>query len=78
MKIEVIITPEKETLTTEQIAKVSKKEFNQFMKHQKIHERTVKQINNKTEKIKKELFFFELLKMKRDNLEKIMTDFFTE
>jgi hypothetical protein len=78
MKIEVIITPEKETLTTEQIAKVSKQEFNQFMKHQKIHERTVKQINNKTEKIKKELFFFELLKMKRDNLEKIMTDFFTE
>jgi hypothetical protein len=78
MKIEFIITQEKEVLTTEKTAKESKRELKVFNKQQKIHERWMKQINKKEEKLKKDLFNFQLLKMKRDNLEKIMTDFFTE
>jgi hypothetical protein len=78
MKIKLTLTAEKDTLTTEQIEKVSKKEFNQFMKYQKTHETTNKQINKKMEKLKMDIFYFHMLKEKRDNLEKIMTDFFKE
>jgi hypothetical protein len=48
------------------------------MKYQKTHETTNKQINKKMEKLKTDIFYFHMLKEKRDNLEKIMTDFFKE